>query len=152
MGRLLLAALGVLAAAVLVAGGAGASSGTTSSACIAHRPAYIEGVFEPSYTAGCSGHDEPELDPLSNLAGSGNDLTWTVVLPTDGSYGVDATGPTFWFGGTVNDPKSFLGQAFVELQFYPNAYVTNCNPNGGFIIKYVKNDYTVCSPVWSVVK
>jgi hypothetical protein len=33
------------------------------SGCIAHRPHYIEGVFEVSYDSGCSGHDEPELDP-----------------------------------------------------------------------------------------
>ena len=65
MVRLLLAAVGALAAAVFIVGGAGASSGTVGSGCIAHRPAYIEDVFEPAYTAGCSGHDEPELDPVS---------------------------------------------------------------------------------------
>jgi hypothetical protein len=79
-------------------------------------------------------------------------LTWTAVLPTNGFFPVDATGPTFWFGGTVTDPKSAFGQAFVELQFYPNALVQNCNPNGSFIVKNVPNVYTVCSPVWSIVK
>jgi hypothetical protein len=140
-----------LAAALVVLAAPGVAR-ADSGGCLAHHPIYVEGTFEPQYTQGCTGHDEPEIDPLSNLAGSGRDLTWTAVLPTNGSYGVDATGPTFWFGGTVTDPKSFLGQAFVELQFYPNAYTTNCNPNGGFIIKHVPGDYTVCSPVWSVVK
>jgi hypothetical protein len=118
--------------------------------CIAHRPAYIEGVFEPHYAAGCSGHDEPELDPVSNLAGSAQNITWKFVLPSDGSFPVDAVGPTFWVGGTVNDPNSLFGQAFEELQFYPNALVSNCNSNGAFVVSNVPGDYTVCSPVWSL--
>lgn len=120
------------------------------SGCYAHRPNYIEGVFEVVYDSGCSGHDEPELDPVSGLAGSAHDLTWTVVLPRDGDSNslVSATGPTFWFGGTVTDPKSLFGQAFVELQFYPDAIVTSCSQNGGFEVKYGPNLYSVCSPVW----
>jgi len=120
------------------------------SGCIAHRPQYIDNAFEVTYDAGCSGHDEPELDPVSSLAGSARELTWTVVLPTDGSFGVTATGPTFWFGGTVTDPKSLFGQAFVELQFYPDSIVTNCTGNGGFIVKYSPNTYSACSPVWKL--
>ena len=72
-------------------------------------------MFEPSYSAGCSGHDEPELNPLSNLAGSAKDVTWSFVLPGNGSsFPVDAVGPTFWFGGPVTDPSSLFGQAFLE--------------------------------------
>jgi hypothetical protein len=123
-----------------------------SSGCIAHRPLYIEGSFEVRYDAGCSGHDEPELDPVSSAPGSARDLTWTIVLPTDGSSPVSATGPTFWFGGTVTDPTSLFGQAFVELQFYPDALVTNCTPNGGFVVKNVPNAYTACSPVWKLTQ
>jgi hypothetical protein len=41
-----------------------------NSGCYAHRPRYVEGVFEVRYDAGCSGHDEPELDPLSSAPGS----------------------------------------------------------------------------------
>jgi len=111
-----------------------------SSGCYAHRPNYIEGVFEVVYDSGCSGHDEPELDPVSSLAGSARELTWTVILRSDGNTSlVSATGPTFWFGGTVAYPKSFLGQAFVELQFYPDAIVTSCAQNGGFEVKYAHN-------------
>lgn len=132
-----------LAAAPLMADGSG---------CIAHRPRYVEGSFEVRYDAGCSGHDEPELDPVSNVAGSARDLTWTVVLPTDGASEVSATGPTFWFGGTVTDPSSLFGQAFVELQFYPDALVTHCTPNGGFVVKHVPNTFTACSPVWKVTQ
>jgi len=142
------AALGVALVALALPGLARADSG----GCLAHHPIYVEGTFETQYTQGCTGHDEPELDPLSNLAGSARDLTWTAVLPANGAFDVDATGPTFWFGGTVTDPKSAFGQAFVELQFYPNAYTLNCNPNGSFIVKQAPGVYTVCSPVWSVVK
>ena len=70
MSRFLIVTVAALATAVLVASGAGAG-GTAGSGCIAHKPAYVEGVFESSYTAGCSGHDEPELDPISSVPGSG---------------------------------------------------------------------------------
>jgi hypothetical protein len=120
------------------------------SGCIGHRPQYVDNAFEVTYDSGCSGHDEPELDPISSLPGSARELTWTVVLPSDGSFGVAATGPTFWFGGTVTDPNSLFGQAFVELQFYPDSIVTNCASNGSFIVKYSPNTYSACSPVWKL--
>lgn len=60
------------------------------------------------YTGACSGHDEPELDPVSSLPGSAQDLTWTAVLPSDGSVPVSAVGPTFWWGGAVTDPNPQL--------------------------------------------
>jgi hypothetical protein len=63
---------------------------------------------------------------------------------------VSATGPTFWFGGTVTDPNSDFGQAFLEVQFYPDSLVSNCTPGGGFVVSYAPNTYTVCSPVWSI--
>lgn len=118
------------------------------SGCYAHRPRYIEGVFEVKYDSGCTGHDEPELDPVSSAPGSARELTWMVVLPSDGAVPVSATGPTFWFGGTVTDPKSLFGQAFVELQFYPDAIVSSCSQDGGFQVKLAPNTYSVCSPVW----
>jgi hypothetical protein len=27
-----------------------------------------------------------------------------------------------------------FGQAFLEVQFYPDAIVRNCTPNGGFVV------------------
>jgi hypothetical protein len=120
------------------------------SGCIAHHPKYLEGSFEVEYAAGCSGHDEPEINPLSSAPGSARELTWTVVLPSDGSFPVSATGPTFWFGGPVTDPNSLFGQAFVELQFYPDSLVTNCTPSGGFVVAQAPNTYTACSPVWKL--
>jgi hypothetical protein len=151
MTRTILTLLGVASIAAVLAGGSGAAGNTSGSGCIAHRPAYIEGVFESSYVSGCSGHDEPELDPVSNAPGSAKDLTWTFVLPTDGLVPVSAVGPTFWFGGVVGpDLTSFGGQDFLEVQFYPDALVHNCTPNGGFVVSYAPNTYTVCSPVWSI--
>jgi len=66
-----------------------------SSGCLAHHPRYVEGSFEVRYDAGCTGHDEPELDPLSNAPGSARDLTWTAVLPKGAAFPVSATGRTF---------------------------------------------------------
>src|SRR6476646_7167190 len=94
-----LAVLGLLA---LTGSATATATGAKGGGCIAHRPAYIEGVFEPAYTAGCSGHDEPELDPISAAPGSASNVTWRFVLPTDGAVPVSAVGPTFWFGGAVS--------------------------------------------------
>jgi hypothetical protein len=50
-----------------------------------HHFQYSEAV-EIHYT--CSGHDEPELDPISDEKGSAQNLTWTVILPSDGAQPV----------------------------------------------------------------
>ncbi len=142
----------VLAAAcfLVVAGAAAPAHGgssTSQSLCIGHHPqGYVW------YTQSCTGHDEPEIDPLSTRAGSAQDLTWTVVLPANGATRVDSVGPTFWIGGTVTDPNSIFGQAFLELQFYPNSLVTGCTAGGGFNVNYSPGTYTACSPVWEVSK
>ena len=145
-------AIAVAAATTLAAATcASAGASTLGGDCLAHRPNYIEGVIEAHYTQGCTGHDEPELFPISSAANSAKDLTWTVVLPSDGpTYPVAATGPTFWFGGPVTDPRSLFGQAFVELQFYPDSIVTSCSQSGGFEVKLAPNTYTACSPVWTL--
>lgn len=143
----------VAAVCVVAAGGAGlassarAASSTSQSLCIGHHPQ--EYVW---YTHGCTGHDEPEIDPLSNRAGSAQNLTWTVVLPTNGGVQVDSVGPTFWIGGAVTDPHSLDNQAFLELQFYPNSITTGCTAGGGYNVTYSANTYTACSPVWEVSK
>jgi hypothetical protein len=117
------------------------------SLCIGHHPQDF--VW---YTHSCTGHDEPELDPLSSRAGSAQDLTWTIVLPSNGAVPVDSVGPTFWIGGSVSDPNSLYNEAFLELQFYPNSITQGCAAGGGYNVKYAPNVYTVCSPVWEVSK
>jgi hypothetical protein len=144
----------VLASVVGVAGGSGASAASSGAGdCVAHHFNYSS-EYPIWYTAGCTGHDEPELDPISSLAGSAQDLTWTAVLPSDGTQPVSSVGPTFWWGGTVTDPNpnALFGQAFLEVQFYPDGVVSNCTPNGGFNLTHVPNAFTVCSPVWQVSK
>ncbi|HEU5345966.1 MAG TPA: hypothetical protein VFU60_16575, partial [Ktedonobacterales bacterium] len=121
----------------------GASQG--QSLCIGHHPQ--EFVW---YSRSCTGHDEPEIDPISNHAGSAQDITWTVLLPSNGAAQVDSVGPTFWIGGVVNDPSSLNSQAFLELQFYPNSLVSNCTVGGGYNVTFDPGVYTVCSPVWKV--
>lgn len=127
------------------------SHAQTTRACLAHHPLYIPGQFEVNYSQGCTGHDEPELTPVSSAPGSARDLTWTVVLPANGRTSVSDVGPTFWFGGTVTDPHSLFNQAFVELQFYPDSLVTKCFNDGGFSVNFSPNTFTACSPVFKVV-
>ena len=118
--------------------------------CYAHHPQYISGQVEVTYASGCVGHDEPELDPVSTAPGSARDLTWTAVLPAGGQSKVSDVGPTFWFGGTVTDPKSLFGQAFVELQFYPDSLVARCFQDGAFSVSFAPDTYTSCSPVFKI--
>lgn len=143
---------GALAAAgPASAGGGGPAGHSGAGVCIAHHP-NSDAEYPIWYTAGCTGHDEPELDPVSSLAGSARDLTWTAVLPSDGAVPVSAVGPTFWWGGTVTDPNpaALFGQGFLEVQFYPDAIVHNCTSAGGFNVTYAPDKFSVCTPVWQV--
>ena len=45
---------------------------------------------------------------------------------------------------------ALFNQAFLELQFYPDAIVQSCTPDGGYNVVQATNKYTVCSPVWQV--
>jgi hypothetical protein len=150
--------LGVSASAS--AAGASTSSGTVTSGsagassaahCLAH---VVGGNSYDYYTAGCTGHDEPELDPVSSAPGSAQNITWRAVLPADGSFPVSSVGPTFWFGGTVKDtnPNKIGGEGFLELQFYPDSFTTRCTSGGGFQVKHEADVYTACSPVWTIAK
>jgi hypothetical protein len=114
--------------------------------CLAHAPT-ASGEYQIGYTAGCSGHDEPELDPVSGLTGSAQDLTWTAVLPSDGTVPVSAVGPTFWWGGTVTDsnPQALFGQGFLEVQLYPDAIVNTCSSSGGFNVTFAPDKFSVCA-------
>src|SRR5581483_7379288 len=147
------AAVGLL----VVAGSAGAKSGSGSirgvagaqtAACLAHV-AHTKGSY---YYANCSGHDEPELDPVSSAPHSALNVSWHVQLPANGTTTVSSVGPTFWFGGAVADsnPDKLGGQGFLELQFYPDSLVTGCTDNGNFLINHEVGTYTACSPVWSL--
>ena len=74
------------------------------------------------------------------------------MLPSDGAVPVSSVGPTFWWGGTVTNPgpHALFGQAFLEVQFYPDAIVSNCDSAGGFNVTYAPDKFSVCTPVWQV--
>lgn len=140
-------------------GSANATSGggSSTSACLAHIPGGLspdENDLSEYYTSVCTGHDEPELDPVSSAPGSAQDITWHVQLPADGAFPVSSVGPTFWFGGTVHDsnPVKLGLEGFLELQFYPDSFVKSCPSSGGFIVKHAPDIYTACSPVWTLTK
>lgn len=143
--------LAVGTSATVVAAASPAGAAARGGSCIAHH-FNANSQYPIWYVAGCTGHDEPELDPISSLPGSARDLTWTAVLPKDGTQPVSSVGPTFWWGGTVTDPnkQALFGQAFLEVQFYPDGIVKSCTPSGGFSLTYAPNKFTVCSPVWQV--
>ena len=139
----------------LTAGSAAAAAQPASSItfCVGHVFHYSEDA-EIRYTPGCTGHDEPELDPVSDLPGSAKNLTWTITLPGDGTYPESSLGFGFWTGGTTTDenPKALFGQAFQELQFYPDTLVSSCHANGGSTATHAPNTWTSCSPVWQVLQ
>jgi hypothetical protein len=138
-------------------GNAASGGGSSTSACLAHIPGGLspaENDLSEYYQSVCTGHDEPELDPVSSAPGSAQDITWHVQLPADGAFPVSSVGPTFWFGGTVHDsnPVKLGLEGFLELQFYPDSFVKSCPSDGGFIVKHAPDIYTACSPVWTLTK
>jgi hypothetical protein len=131
---------------------AGGSWGASTAGCLAHLVGGATEDWYEHYTPGCTGHDEPELDPVSSAPGSAQNITWRAALPADGAFPVSSVGPTFWFGGTVKDssPQKLGGQGFLELQFYPDSFTNACTPDGGFDVTQQANVYTACSPVWTI--
>src|SRR5258708_37086973 len=139
---------GTSSAGTVISGTAGAST----AGCLAHVPGGLSEDWYDSYRPGCTGHDEPELDPISSASRSAQNITWHVQLPADGTFPVSSVGPTFWFGGTVKDsnPKKLGGEGFLELQFYPDSFTKQCTPNGGFNVAHKPNVYTPCSPACTI--
>lgn len=84
------------------------------SLCESHRALCVD----PYDTIGDAyvGHDEPSVLFKSGVAGSGNDITYHVTLPTEPKQKPKADGsggtwnfqlrPTFWFGLTLCDTES----------------------------------------------
>jgi hypothetical protein len=133
----------------VTSGSAGASRAAN---CLAHVVGGLSEDWYDYYTPGCTGHDEPELDPVSSAPGSAQNIKWRVALPADGTFPVSSVGPTFWFGGTVEDtnPQKIGGEGFLELQFYPDSFTTRCSSSGGFRVQQEPDVYTACSPVWTI--
>ncbi|MCI4364165.1 MAG: PKD domain-containing protein [Thermoplasmata archaeon] len=75
-----------------------------------------------TYQGNCYGHDEPGLDPYSNLPGSGGNVTWQVTLPVDGASPTLQANlySAIWFGLVLSAPGAWLNECFLELQLYPD--------------------------------
>jgi hypothetical protein len=72
------------------------------------------------------GHDEPDMTFLSDKSGSGNDVTWTEVLPRDPSAAPTVAHPgsdvSHWFELT---PAPWFSMALCDSESYP---LTPCTP------------------------
>jgi hypothetical protein len=126
-----MAAISLLSFLVLAAGSLPASAAAGASSHAQARSSASKGYNEPlcqSSKSLCAdvfknprgdyvGHDEPSVLFKSGLAGSGNNLTYTITLPRDPKKQPNATGvggstwnfqlrPTFWFGMTLCDTQS----------------------------------------------
>lgn len=117
--------------------------------------------YKINYAAGCYGHDEPDIAPIQSTSGTTSNITWTFYLPKDGTgMSVLSLGPTFWLGTEVTDSASLGGQAFQELQFYPDETLASqattptlnsgCGPGGVYNPISSPGKWTICSPTWAV--
>jgi hypothetical protein len=77
--------LGVSSAAAGTRSSAGTvisgTAGASTAACLAHVPGGLGDDRYVFYRPGCTGHDEPELDPVSSASRSAQNITWRVQLP-----------------------------------------------------------------------
>jgi len=118
MKRLLIGAVSALSLAALSLSAASRRTGQHSGyghpycAQNANPPAPTQPVPPLAYT----GHDEPSLLFYSNTAGSGNNATYSMTLPTDprrfprqdssgGTFNFQLH-PAFWFGMAICDNQS----------------------------------------------
>jgi Divergent InlB B-repeat domain len=97
---------------------------------------------QSAYTNGCIGHDEPAVNPFSDLPGSGGNVSWNVALPVSaGPHHLQAdTYIAIWFGMDLYDPFGYNGQCFLELQLYPDTNATTGavqeNAWAGFVVAW----------------
>jgi hypothetical protein len=112
-----------------------------------------------SYQNGCYGHDEPMIDPISNVPGSAQNVTWTFRLPkSSSSRSLLDLGPTFWVGATMSDPSSLANSVFSELQFYPDSKLLPQTGNDintactklGFNVTPAANTWSICDFAWGL--
>ena len=116
-----------------------------SSALQCIHPRGAAGVFEDNHHY--VGHDEPELRFISDRAGTGNSMAYSLVLPDESTLGNGVPSYenyiTFWLGLAMCDNNSYpqqtcingsdvntglgqnasdAGSAVMELQFYPPGF------------------------------
>ena len=118
-----------------------------SSALQCAHPRGAAGVFEDNHHY--VGHDEPEMRFISDRSGTGNAMTYSLILPRESTSanGVPSYENyiTFWLGMAICDNNSYpqqncindsdhntglginasdAGSAVMELQFYPPGFPT----------------------------
>ena len=157
MKRFLFVLLAISALSVLGLSGSGSASASTHYTLNCARSAVCTEVQDPEEVFGQDnyvGHDEPSVLFYSNRAGSGNEMTYHMTLPSDPSptqagatYNFQLH-PAFWFGMAMCDTQSYPeqvstcpadsdsnivdpatspnhpGTAFMELQLYPPGFVS----------------------------
>ena len=136
-------------------GGARASESYAEYNCFGLLP--ITGAR--SYEKGCYGHDEPAIDPVSSVPGTGQDVTWTIKLPkSSATRPLLDLGPTFWVGTTLSDRSAVAKRAFSEMQFYPDSSLlpqrghdinTACT-GLGFNVTPAPGTWSVCDYTWGL--
>lgn len=79
----------------------------------------------------CAAHDEPGIAFYSTVAGSGGNVSWVVSLPVDRNATLNQSNlySAAWIGLTLSDPQGWLGECFVEIQFYPDQSYYNPLPS-----------------------
>ncbi|HEV8049995.1 MAG TPA: hypothetical protein VGP88_05330, partial [Thermoplasmata archaeon] len=94
------------------------SSASVPPACVGKWPFGGQSVYANS----CLGHDEPAINPYSDLPGSGGNVSWNVDLPVDAGPALNQSDLyiAIWFGMNLLDPYGYNGQCFLELQMYPD--------------------------------
>ncbi|HEY6237678.1 MAG TPA: hypothetical protein VIZ68_00635, partial [Thermoplasmata archaeon] len=102
------------------------------------------------YQGSCYGHDEPGVQFYSALPGSGGNVTWNVTLPVDRSPTENQSNlyVAIWFGLTLNDPLAWMGQCFLELQFYPDQ--TYYNPGALYPSWTVNGAWIGAAVAWQI--
>src|SRR5262245_65537948 len=94
------ALVGGLAACLLAmpatasAGGRTAAPGAAAAGCLAHLVGNPDEDFYEHYTRGCTGHDGPELDPVSSAPCSARAVPWLGGLPSGGTLPGARRSPT----------------------------------------------------------
>ena len=99
-------------------------------------PGYHAAVNAGAHIYSYIGHDEPATLFYSNQPGSGNNVTYQMVLPTDpptrptqngsgGTYGFELH-PTFWLGMVMCDPNGSPNPDGAALTGHPT---TPCKPD-----------------------
>jgi hypothetical protein len=139
-------------AAIGIAGSVAPAASCLRRAGRVRRPAsgLRRDVFEPSYLAGCSGHDEPELNPPRRCPARARTSPGRSSCPTTDrtSAWMRSARLLVWRAGrrSLQSVRTGVPGAAVLSQ----RRCLQLQPQRCLRAQPVSGDYTVCSPVWSI--